>query len=196
MVKNSIGGNKAKRQGRKFVGTVSSKLRVSMEDGEIYAVVTKLLGNAMIDVLCIDGVQRICIIRNKFRGRGKRDNCVAIGTWLLIGKRDWEIVDANKKEKCDLLEVYTLNDIEQLKKLPNNWKVLTSVTEKEEPQDDTVLFTDKVMDYPAYDEDDDGAADFSGNNLDVGADVGADVGHGLDLGADDDGVGEIDFDDI
>ena len=52
------------------------------------------------------------------------------------------------------------------------------------------------MDYPAYDEDDDGAADFSGNNLDVGADVGADVGHGLDLGADDDGVGEIDFDDI
>ena len=201
MVKNSIGGNKAKRQGRKFVGTVSSKLRVSMEDGEIYAVVTKLLGNAMIDVLCIDGVQRICIIRNKFRGRGKRDNCVAIGTWLLIGKRDWEIVDANKKEKCDLLEVYTLNDIEQLKKLPNNWKVLTSVTEKEEPQDDTVLFTDKVMDYPAYDEDDDGAADFSGNNLGVGADVGADVGHGHGLGHgldddDDDDVGDIDFDDI
>ena len=199
MVKNSIGGNKAKRQGRKFVGTVSSKLRVSMEDGEIYAVVTKLLGNAMIDVLCIDGVQRICIIRNKFRGRGKRDNCVAIGTWLLIGKRDWEIVDANKKEKCDLLEVYTLNDIEQLKKLPNNWKVLTSVTEKEEPQDDTVLFTDKVMDYPAYDDDD--AADFSGNNLDVGADVGADVGHGHGLGHgldddDDDDVGDIDFDDI
>ncbi len=198
MVKNSIGGNKAKRQGRKFVGTVSSKLRVSMEDGEIYAVVTKLLGNAMIDVLCIDGTQRICIIRNKFRGRGKRDNCVAIGTWLLIGKRDWEIVDANKKEKCDLLEVYTLNDVEQLKKLPNNWKVLTSVTEKEEPQDDTVLFTDKAMDYPAYDHDDDDAADFSGNNLGVGADVGADVGRGADGadGADDDDVGEIDFDDI
>ena len=202
MVKNSIGGNKAKRQGRKFVGTVSSKLRVSMEDGEIYAVVTKLLGNAMIDVLCIDWTQRICIIRNKFRGRGKRDNCVAIGTWLLIGKRDWEIVDGNKKEKCDLLEVYTLNDIEQLKKLPNNWKVLTSVTEKEEPQDDTVLFTDKAMDYPAYDDDDDDAADFSGNNLGVGAgvgaDVGADVGHGADGadGADDDGVGDIDFDDI
>ena len=200
MVKNSIGGNKAKRQGRKFVGTVSSKLRVSMEDGEIYAVVTKLLGNAMIDVLCIDGTQRICIIRNKFRGRGKRDNCVAIGTWLLIGKRDWEIVDGNKKEKCDLLEVYTLNDVEQLKKLPNNWKVLTSVTEKEEPQDDTVLFTDKAMDYPAYGDDD--AVDFSGNNLGVGADVGADVGlgHGLGHGAgdddDDDGVGDIDFDDI
>ena len=207
MVKNSIGGNKAKRQGRKFVGTVSSKLRVSMEDGEIYAVVTKLLGNAMIDVLCIDGTQRICIIRNKFRGRGKRDNCVAIGTWLLIGKRDWEIVDGNKKEKCDLLEVYTLNDVEQLKKLPNNWKVLASVTEKEEPQDDTVLFTDKAMDYPAYGDDDDGdgAVDFSGNNLGVGAGVGADVGlgHGLGHGADgagddddDDGVGDIDFDDI
>ena len=200
MVKNKAGGNRAKRQGRKFVGTFNSKLRVAIEEGEIYAVVTKLLGNAMIDVLCIDGTQRICIIRNKFRGRGKRDNCVAIGTWLLIGKRDWEIVDGNKKEKCDLLEVYTLNDVEQLKKLPNNWKVLTSVTEKEEPQDDTVLFTDKAMDYPAYGDDD--AVDFSGNNLGVGADVGADVGlgHGLGHGAgdddDDDGVGDIDFDDI
>ena len=77
---------------------------------------------------------------------------------------------------------------------------MTSVTEKEEPQDDTVLFTDKAMDYPAYGDDD--AVDFSGNNLGVGADVGADVGlgHGLGHGAgdddDDDGVGDIDFDDI
>ena len=66
MVKNKTGGNKAKRQGRMFVGNVSSKLRVAIEEGEIYAVVTKHFGNAMMDVLCIDGIQRICIIRNKF----------------------------------------------------------------------------------------------------------------------------------
>ena len=114
MVKNSIGGNKAKRQGRKFVGTVSSKLRVSMEDGEIYAVVTKLLGNAMIDVLCIDGVQRICIIRNKFRGRGKRDNTLKPGTIVLYGDRSWETKADNKIQKCDLLEVYSDSDYKKL----------------------------------------------------------------------------------
>ena len=114
MVKNSIGGNKAKRQGRKFVGTVSSKLRVSMEDGEIYAVVTKLLGNAMIDVLCIDGTQRICIIRNKFRGRSKQDNCIKLDSWIVVGVREWE-VRQDKESKCDLIAVYDERDKEYLK---------------------------------------------------------------------------------
>ena len=41
-----------------------------------------------------------------------------------------------KKEKCDLLEVYNQSDIEQLKKLPNNWKILTAISETEEPQDE------------------------------------------------------------
>ncbi len=159
MVKNKIGGNKAKRQGRKFIGTISSKLRVAIEEGEIYAVVTKHFGNAMMDVLCIDGVNRICIIRNKFRGRGKRDNCVNVGNWILIGKREWEIVDSDKKEKCDLLEVYNQSDVEQLKKLPNNWKILTAASETEEPQDNNILFTDKDKNL----DNDDIIEDFSGN---------------------------------
>ena len=176
MVKNKTGGNKAKRQGRKFVGTVSSKLRIALEEGEIYAVVTKHFGNAMMDVLCIDGIQRICIIRNKFRGRGKRDNCVNVGSWILIGKRDWEISDSDKKEKCDLLEVYNQADVEQLKKLPNNWKILTSVSETEEPQDDSSVLFDANADADA----DVDVEDFSGNNI-------------TSIQDDDD---EIDFDDI
>ena len=144
MVKNKTGGNKAKRQGRKFVGTVNSKLRVAIEEGEIYAVVTKHFGNAMVDVMCIDGKSRICIIRNKFRGRGKRDNCLNVGTWILIGEREWEIVDNDKKPKCDLLEVYNQGDVEELKKLQNNWKILTSAVETEKQPDiqDDIVFAD------------------------------------------------------
>ena len=128
MVKNKTGGNKAKRQGRKFVGTVNSKLRVAIEEGEIYAVVTKHFGNAMVDVMCIDGKSRICIIRNKFRGRGKRDNCLNVGTWILVGGREWEIVDNNKKLKCDLLEVYNDSEYTKLKdKVLLNWNVFKNV---------------------------------------------------------------------
>jgi len=181
MVKNQIGGNKAKRQGRKFVGTTNSKLRLAIEEGEIYAVVTKHLGNAMIDVICIDGKTRLCIIRNKFRGRGKRDNCISVGNWVLVGAREWENEDSNKKIKCDLLEVYTLNDVEQLKKTPNNWQVLTSAIEKEDTKEDTsLIFTENIDD----DESDDG------RSVGIGGD---DEGVGdHDSGGDDD----INFDDI
>ena len=144
MVKNQQGGNKAKRQGRKFVGTTSSKLRVALEEGETYAIVTKHFGNGMVDVMCIDNINRLCIIRNKFRGRGKRDNCVNIGTWVLIGEREWEATSSDKKPKCDLLEVYNSSDVEQLKKTPNNWHILTSAveTEKKLDLDDSVNFVD------------------------------------------------------
>jgi hypothetical protein len=49
-------------------------------------------------------------MRNKFRGKGKRDNTVSLGTWVMIGKRDF---DSSDKPKFDLLEVYT--DIEKQK---------------------------------------------------------------------------------
>ena len=53
-------------------------------------------------------------IRNKFKGRGKRDNMLKVGTWILVGPREYETT--REKEKCDLLEVYNPNDMEKLKK--------------------------------------------------------------------------------
>ena len=151
MVKNQTGGNKAKRQGRKFTAPTNSKFRVALEDGEIYAIVTKHFGNAMIEVLGIDNVYRLCVIRNKFRGRGKRDNSVSVGTWVLIGEREWEKDNLEKKPKCDLLEVYSLSDVELLKKTPNNWHILTAAavdTEKSDMHNDAVNFVDSdTLDY-------------------------------------------------
>ena len=105
MVKNVKGGSSHKSQARKFAGDANSskqhsKLRVIEEDGEIYAQITKNYGNGMCDALCIDNVTRLCIIRGKFRGRGKRDNTIRVGSWILAGKRDWESEKSGEKQKC------------------------------------------------------------------------------------------------
>ena len=111
MVKNQ-GGNKSKKMGRKFISApIDRRVRKAEEEGELYAVVTKLLGNGMFHANDPDGKERLCVMRNKFRGRGKRDNTVALGTWVLIGERDYEA--SCSKPKCDLLEVY--NDFEKMK---------------------------------------------------------------------------------
>ena len=111
MVKNQNGGNKGKKMGRKFLSTpVDKRIRLAEEDGEIYGVVTKLLGNGMFYVNDIDGKERQVVMRNKFRGKGKRDNSVIQGGWVLIGEREFE---SCVKPKHDLLEVY--NDSEKNK---------------------------------------------------------------------------------
>ena len=112
MVKNQNGGKNSKKMGRKFVTSSSTnkKVRLAEEEGEIYAVVTKLFGNGMFSANDPDGKERLCIMRNKFRGRSKRDNSVCLGTWVLIGERDFE---SCPKPKHDLLEVYS--DIEKQK---------------------------------------------------------------------------------
>jgi initiation factor 1A len=111
MVKNLTGGNKSKQMGRKFVSApVDRKIRLIQEEGELYAVVTKLLGSGMFYANDTESKERLCVMRNKFRGKGKRDNTVSLGTWVMIGKRDF---DSSDKPKFDLLEVYT--DIEKQK---------------------------------------------------------------------------------
>ena len=157
MVKNTTGGSKAKGQARKLVAnsrTSNKALRLSTDECEVYAQVTKNLGNGMCHVLCIDNKTRLCHIRGKFRGRGKRDNMIGLGSWLLIGLREWEMgKDDNKKlENCDLLEVYSEYDKEKLKTtVPTvNWSAFISNDSKnnkvEECVDD-ILFTENVDEY-------------------------------------------------
>lgn len=116
MVKNH-GGNKAKKQGRKFANASQTlaATRLSQDPDELYACCSKIFGNGKIGVQCHDGKERICIIRNKFRGRGKRGNTVQIGSWLLVGRRSFEKANENKKENTDLLTVYSSRDINNLK---------------------------------------------------------------------------------
>mgnify|MGYP006077260873 CR=1 FL=1 len=153
MVKNTNGGNKAKKQARKSSRvTVSSKTRCSLHEDEIYACCSKMLGNGMCNVVCIDGEERICIIRNKFRGKGKRGNIMSPGVWCLVGRRDFEKPKEGKLEKTDLLEVY--NEIEKKNimqseiRFKDKWKQFNTIgTNFNESVNDEINFnkTDDII---------------------------------------------------
>lgn len=161
MVKNTNGGSGHKKFARKFTsGAKSNKLRVSEDEGEIYAIVTKMLGNGMFHCLCVDGTIRLGHIRGKFTGRGKRDNMVEGGKWVLIGLREWDIPSEKtcsiskgkeKMQQCDLLEVYSDSDKQRLKEtVSKNWIILDNndvskvkLGELTVDNDDFVFGTDK-----------------------------------------------------
>ena len=84
MVKNVKGGTGHKKQASKHTQapTFTVKLRIALEEGEVYAQVTKLLGNGMCHVSDSTGKLLLCHIRGKFRGRSKRDNLIATGSWF------------------------------------------------------------------------------------------------------------------
>jgi len=153
MVKNTTGGSKTKGQARKFAsGPSKNTLRISNNELELYAFVTKMNGNGMCNVLCIDGITRLCQIRGKFRGRGKRDNLVSFGSWLLVGLREWTVSSkkSDKIEQCDLLEVYNESEVQRLKDTINdvNWSVFTVSTSTADHSGSIVEFEDdKTSEY-------------------------------------------------
>lgn len=108
MVKN-LGGKHNKKIARKSANQFVSerKLRISETSEEIYGVVLKCLGNGQFIITCLDNCERLCVLRNKFTGRNKQGNLLSIGSWVLIGVRNWETITPKKKEKCDLLEIYS-----------------------------------------------------------------------------------------
>jgi len=155
MVKNVKGGNKAKGQARKFATSKgSSVLRLSEDELEIYCRVDKILGGAMCYVVDLDGKKRLCHIRGKFRGRGKKDNFIGIGSWVLVGLRDWECEKKegdSKLENCDLLEVYADHDKERLKSTVThiNWSSFNTDygTSSEAPESNFEFANEKTQEY-------------------------------------------------
>ena len=125
MVKNTTGGNKSKGFARKnIIVKNNSALRVSEDDAEVYAQVTKIFGGASCQVINLKGDSLLCHIRGKFRGRGKRDNFIGVGSWLLVGLREWEKEPApGKLLNCDVIEVYNDSDKIRLKNniTSENW---------------------------------------------------------------------------
>ncbi len=152
MPKNKSGGNKAKKQGNKFVNNGGptrepARLRLVTEEGEMYGCVTKLFGGAVCEVMCLDGTKRKCMIRNKFRGRFRRQNNISAGAWVLVGERDWQTTKTGETPICDLLEVFSYNEIERMKLTVNeNWSVFNGIgqavkpSEGEEDQDSAFVF--------------------------------------------------------
>jgi translation initiation factor IF-1 len=153
MVKNKFGGNRHKKMARKNIhtGPIQRKTRYSTHPDEIYACCNQIFGGGQIKVICLDGTEMLCFIRNKFRGRGKRNNIVKVGTWLLVGKRGFETVAKKSKlSKSDLLEVYNDYDKENLEQNVMNvdWGVFkyVGVVEDIVKDDGTIEFTENIPD--------------------------------------------------
>lgn len=142
MVKNTNGGSKAKGQARKHVFVKTSQiLRIAEDPLEIYVQVQKMLGGELCQVEDSTGHAYLCHIRGKFRGRGKRDNFIKVGTWCLVGCREWDMTheQGQKQQKqqqkiphCDLLEVYTDLDKDKLQSrvVGVEWSKFVSADEK------------------------------------------------------------------
>ena len=118
MVKNTTGGNRSKGLARKNETQHYSKLRMSECEEEHYAIVKKIFGGNRCEVFCDDSICRQAIIRGKFTGKNKRRNIISAGTIILVGLRDWATKIEKKMEECDVLEVYSSIEIEQLKQRP------------------------------------------------------------------------------
>ena len=147
MVKNTKGGKSHKKMASKNFKADQRrpKLRKVREEGEDFAVVLKISGGGCLVVQCnSDGKERTCIIRGKFKGRNKRSNQIREGGIILVGLRDWEIVKPGKLPKCDLLEVYQAEQIDEIKKL-KEFKLLQEEIQKEE--EEGIEFTNDVDDY-------------------------------------------------
>jgi initiation factor 1A len=193
---NSNAGGRNKKKQRSAKGGIgkhayANRLRYA-EDGEMYACVEKMVGNGRVLVVGADGKSYSCVIRQKFKGRNKRDSLMVAGTWCLVGVREWESRQ-NGPPVCDLLHVYRDTDVSTLK--ARETTALTALIVAEEATkttgdsntvgpDDAIIFTNKDDCVPVESGDifeDDGCIE---EELGVGGTVGG--------GSDE----EVDFDDI
>lgn len=111
MPKNTVGGKKYKQQKHKTDDTPNKPL-IQREEGQEYAVVTKLLGHSRVSGAFYDrDLKREreinCILRP---GLKKKRQWAKMGSIILISLRNFE------KEKADVIHVYNEDEAKQLKR--------------------------------------------------------------------------------
>ena len=144
MVKNTTGGNKAKQQGRRFAVAASlavTSVRRATEAGEMYAVVSRILGGKFCQVTGVDGIMRRCSIRKKFMARRRGENNLAVGVWVLVGVYDWE-KRMDGTQTCDLLEVYSPAEKDRLKQQEKSCNFGALLLVGDEADQETVAFSE------------------------------------------------------
>lgn len=98
-------------------------------DGQVYACVTKMLGNGRLLAMCSDGEERLCIIRGSMR---KRD-WVRMGDAVLVALRDFQ--DA----KADIVFKYQDAEVHRLRAMGED-VVVPAWDEEGGDEDDAVTF--------------------------------------------------------
>jgi len=124
MVVNKKGGNKAKKQKKHPVNNDERKLVLKDEmNFQEYAQINKLWGNGRFEANCFDGKIRLAHARGNLK---KKKIFVKTGDVVIISLREFE--DA----KCDVIYVYKLKEIKELKKLGEIPQTITEEVEEEE----------------------------------------------------------------
>jgi translation initiation factor 1A len=100
MARNSTGGKKAKKQ-KNGVVKPGKRIIELAEDGQTYGKINKMLGDMRCEVLCEDGIIRIC----KIRGKMKRRVFISCGDIVLVCMREYQ------DEKGDIVHKYLSDEI-------------------------------------------------------------------------------------
>ncbi|EEB06600.1 translation initiation factor eIF1A [Schizosaccharomyces japonicus yFS275] len=115
MPKNKGKGGKNRRRGKNENENEKRELTYA-EEGQIYAQVTKMLGNGRVEAACFDGVKRLGHIRGKLR----KKVWINQGDIILLSLREYQ------DEKGDVILKYTADEARTLKnqgELPETAKI-------------------------------------------------------------------------
>jgi len=111
--------NKKKKNSSKG-GSQSAKPVILAEEGQVYGIITKTLGDRHFTVSCQDGKVRRCRVRGKMKNRQwvKDDDVVLVTT------RDFD------DDEGDIIDIYSAENVKTLKK--NGELTLNSSSEEED----------------------------------------------------------------
>lgn len=164
MVKNTKGGKGHKSLGRKFQNQPNKFLKEPSDPLELYGFVSRMLGNGMCEIICMnennEEMKLVGHIRNKFRGRHKRNNLVTQYSIVLVGLRDFETI----KKNCDLICTYDSNQIKQLKSDISN-KEKIELLERMNPSERLLQSNNNDDEFEFANGDNEGFEDISYNNI-------------------------------
>jgi translation initiation factor 1A len=119
---------KSKGPKRKARREPTKRELVYKDDGQEYAVVTKMLGNGRCELQCLDGVQRL----GNIRGKLKHKVWIKLSDHVLVGLREFQ------DKKCDILHKYTQEEVRNLR----CYGEIGDIDEVEEEEDKTFDFDD------------------------------------------------------
>ncbi|KAF8712639.1 hypothetical protein HU200_028396 [Digitaria exilis] len=139
MPKNKGKGGKNRKRGKKEADEEGKRELMFKEDGQEYAQVTRMLGNARCEALCVDGTPRLCHIRGKMQNKV----WVAAGDIVLVGLRDFQ------DDKADVILKYMADEARLLKaylELPGTLSLNDGGAEDGGQEDSYVHFEDEDID--------------------------------------------------
>ena len=99
-----LGGKKTRRGKKSTNNDNVSKSTLVANEHQLYAQVSKLLGDKRIIVRCSDGSERLAIIPGKFKK--SNNGWVSMGMYLLV-----EVAEYEKEQKVYVINIYNQQDV-------------------------------------------------------------------------------------